>query len=264
MRLSFDGQMVLANPDTSVWAIDSRSNLKTRIANASGGVWMPDGRNVIYRATDGLWLKSVTGEGQPRSIVKFASRGLIPTSVSSDGLRVAVTARPDAQTPSQDIWLITIADGSAQPLLATGSEEEQASFSPIANGWPTPRTRLVGWKCTSVRLMASGRPFSSRPTVASIRCGAATDRNCFSCLRRTRLSPSTWRPLRAPGTRRPHNAVPHRAERHHPREPAAVCGRAGWSAFPPQRPLCARAAVADTAGGQVGRTPGNIPTARSS
>jgi eukaryotic-like serine/threonine-protein kinase len=130
MRLSLDGLTALTNPDGYVWAIDSRSNVKTRIASAAGGVWMPDGRNVIYRTNDGLLLKSATGEGQPRSIVKFASRGLIPTSVSHDGLRLTVTARPDVKSPSQDIWLLTIADGSTQPLLATEFEEGQSSFSP--------------------------------------------------------------------------------------------------------------------------------------
>ncbi|HEX7780619.1 MAG TPA: hypothetical protein VF424_15325, partial [Vicinamibacterales bacterium] len=130
MRLSFDGLMALVNPDTNVWAIDSRSNLKTRIAYASGGVWMPDGRSVIYRSDDGLWLKSASGEGQPRPVIKFTSRTLVPTSVSVDGLRLAVAARPDATSPSHDVWLVTIADGSIQPLVSTEYDETQPSFSP--------------------------------------------------------------------------------------------------------------------------------------
>jgi eukaryotic-like serine/threonine-protein kinase len=157
MRLSLDGLMALANPDGYVWAIDARSTVKTRIASASGGVWMPDGRNVIYRTNDGLWLKSATGEGQPRSVVKFASRGLIPTSVSSDGLRVAVTARPDAKTPSQDIWLITIANGSTQPLLATEFEEEQASFSPDGK-WIAYSSNSTGRMEVYVRAIDGQRP----------------------------------------------------------------------------------------------------------
>jgi dipeptidyl aminopeptidase/acylaminoacyl peptidase len=130
MRLSADGLKALVNPDTNVWTIDSRSNLKTRVAYASGGVWMPDGRSVIYRAEDGLWLKSASGEGQPRPVIKFTSRVLVPTSVSADGSRLAVAARPDARSPSHDVWLVTIADGSSQPLVSTEFDETQPSFSP--------------------------------------------------------------------------------------------------------------------------------------
>jgi Tol biopolymer transport system component len=118
---------------------------------------MPDGRNVIYRTNDGLLLKSATGEGPSRSIVKFASRGLIPTSVSNDGLRLAVTARPDAKTPSQDIWLVTIADGSTQPLFATEYEEEQASFSPVGK-WIAYASNSTGRMEVYVRAIDGQQP----------------------------------------------------------------------------------------------------------
>ncbi|HYN10530.1 MAG TPA: protein kinase [Vicinamibacterales bacterium] len=130
MRLSRDGLTAIVNPDKNIWAIDARSNLKTRVAPASGAVWMPDGRAVVYRGDNALWTKSASGEGQPRLLVKFADRALVPTSVSSDGSRLTVTARANTAAPSLDVFLVTIADGSIQPLLSTEFDEGQASFSP--------------------------------------------------------------------------------------------------------------------------------------
>ena len=130
MRLSMNGLAAIVNPDTYVWAIDARSQLKTRIAFASGGLWMPDGRTVLYRDDAGLLIKSASGEGETRSILKFTKRVLVPTSVSRDGTRLAVTARTGSGSPSLDVWLLKVADGSTQPLLSTEYDEAQPSLSP--------------------------------------------------------------------------------------------------------------------------------------
>ena len=158
MRLARDGLTALVNPDRSVWTIDSRSNLRTRVAAASGGVWMPDSRSVIYRDEHGLWLKSSSGEGQARPVVKFAERTLVPTSVSRDGLRLAASARANSQARSMDIWLVTIADGSTQPIVSSESDEGQASLSPDGR-WIAYSSNQTGRDEVYVRPLAGGGSF---------------------------------------------------------------------------------------------------------
>ena len=158
MRLSPDGLTAMVNPDRSVWTIDTRSNLRTRVAPASGGVWMPDNRSVIYRDEAGLWIKSSSGEGQARSAVKFADRTLVPTSVSSDGLRIVASARANSKARSMDVWLITIADGSTQPILSSEFDEGQASISPDGK-WIAYSSNQTGRDEVYVRPLTGGGSF---------------------------------------------------------------------------------------------------------
>jgi serine/threonine protein kinase/Tol biopolymer transport system component len=157
MRLSTDGLTAIVNPDTNVWALDVRSHLKTRVAFASGGLWMPDGRTVLYRDDAGLLIKAASGEGKARSILKFTNRVLVPTSVSKDGMRLALTARTGPGSPSLDVWLLRLADGSSQPLLSSEYDEAQPNFSPD-DKWLAYASNQTGRYEVYVRPMDGQRP----------------------------------------------------------------------------------------------------------
>ncbi len=102
LQLSHDGQRAMVNPDDSIWTLDARTNLKTRVASAAGAVWLPDDRTIIYRDQSGLWIKAATGEGQARQLIAFTTRTLLPTSVSRQGTLLLATAR--AQRRRTEAW----------------------------------------------------------------------------------------------------------------------------------------------------------------
>jgi serine/threonine protein kinase/Tol biopolymer transport system component len=135
MHLSPDGQHAIANPGEYLWAIDARTNVKTRVAIAAGGVWMPDNRTIIYRDQTGLKMKVATSDEPPRSVLMFGARTLLPTSVSSDGKRLLATARPSVDMKSLDILQINIADGSTTPLVATDAAESEGAYAPPDGVW---------------------------------------------------------------------------------------------------------------------------------
>ena len=101
MQLSPDGLRAVANPDDSIWALDARTNLRTRVAIAAGAVWLPDNQTIIYRGEKGLFLMSATGEGQARQLLAFTTRTLVATRVSHQGTLLLATARP---TQEEEAW----------------------------------------------------------------------------------------------------------------------------------------------------------------
>jgi eukaryotic-like serine/threonine-protein kinase len=163
LRLSRDGQRVAINPDYDLWTIDARTGLRTRIGDASGAVWMPGDDALVYRGAGGLWIRPSSGEGEPRLLVA-SERGPAPHDVSPDGSRVVVTTRRDNGS-DRDMWLVSVADGSTRPLVATEFDEGQASFSPDgrwiayasnANGQYEVFARQVAGHAPAVQLSGQG------------------------------------------------------------------------------------------------------------
>jgi Tol biopolymer transport system component len=132
LSLSRDGMRVAFNAGPDVWTIDTRTGLRTKLTRAFGVVWMPDGREVVHRGQGGrlLWRNAASGEGAPRQIAAFEDRNPVPQDVSPDGKDLLVTLEANDESPTQDLWLVSLADGKARPLVATGADERQARFSP--------------------------------------------------------------------------------------------------------------------------------------
>lgn len=84
LRLSPDGERALVNPDEYTWALDARTNARTRVAKTWGALWMPNGRDVIYPADRALWIGSSTGEGQPRKVYSFTDSLILFRMVTND------------------------------------------------------------------------------------------------------------------------------------------------------------------------------------
>jgi len=60
----------------------------------------------------------------------FKERLLRPLDASLDGRTILVRAEPAPGTPSVDLLIVKLADGTTTPFAATRYDEEQGSFSP--------------------------------------------------------------------------------------------------------------------------------------
>jgi serine/threonine protein kinase len=158
MHLSHDDTRVTVNPGDTLWAIDTRTSVRTRLApDATGAVWMPDDSAIILRTERGLSILAPTGEGSGREFVAFQNRVLLPTDVSPDSKTLLVTARAGADARSLDVMLVTIEDGSIRPLMTSEFDESQASFSPEGK-WIAYTANPSGRPEIYVRPLSGGAP----------------------------------------------------------------------------------------------------------
>ena len=165
VRLSRDGRQVLVNSDDYAAAIDTTTQLRTRIGNFFQAVWMPDNKEVLYRGPKALLVRPASGEGEPRVLVEYKDRPMMAWDISPDGRSIAATARRNADATVGSLWLVSASDGSMRPLLTTDNDERQASFSPDGR-WiayasrPSGRfeiyVRQVTGDAPAVRLSADG------------------------------------------------------------------------------------------------------------
>jgi eukaryotic-like serine/threonine-protein kinase len=148
-----------------VWVIDARTNLRTRLVRANGAVWMPGDREVLYRESGRLWIRSASGEGQPRPAAGALERPGMLWDVSPDGRLVAVSAPLDDRATSRAVWLVRVEDGDMRLLTGGDFDAIQASFSPDGRwvayaGDQTGRfeiyVRPVDGDAAAVRLSADG------------------------------------------------------------------------------------------------------------
>jgi eukaryotic-like serine/threonine-protein kinase len=165
LRLARNGQRALVNPESHVWVIDARTNLRTRLVRANGAVWMPGDREVLYRESGRLWIRSASGEGQPRPAAGALERPGMLWDVSPDGRLVAVSAPLDDRATSRAVWLVRVEDGDMRLLTGGDFDAIQASFSPDGRwvayaGDQTGRfeiyVRPVDGDAAAVRLSADG------------------------------------------------------------------------------------------------------------
>jgi Tol biopolymer transport system component len=112
-----------------------------------------------------LWRSPAGGEGTPRQVAAFEDRAAIPQDVSPDGKDLLVTLQPNDASPSQDLWLVSLENGKARPLVVTGADERQARFSPDGrwlayasnpNGTQEVYARRVDGSGAAVRLSTNG------------------------------------------------------------------------------------------------------------
>jgi Tol biopolymer transport system component/DNA-binding winged helix-turn-helix (wHTH) protein len=141
VRISPEGRRVLFHRvdsrlgTTDLWTTDLVRAVETRLtSNPHGGigVWLPDGRGVIFAAARAgpphLFYKDLETRTE-RELLPSKQRLQIPTDVSPNGQVVAfeqMSERGDA-----DLWTVPV-DGSRPPapLVASGFNERGLHFSP--------------------------------------------------------------------------------------------------------------------------------------
>jgi serine/threonine protein kinase len=157
LRLAPDDARVLVNPDNDVWVLDTGTSVRTRIAAATGALWMPNGQDVLLQRAGPLTLAPASGEGAERRI---SERIVFPLAVSPNGRLIAGLVRKEEETGTDsDLYLVSLDDGSRKPLVASDFEEGQPSFGPD-NRWIAYSTNQTG------RVEVFARPIDgSRPAV---------------------------------------------------------------------------------------------------
>jgi serine/threonine protein kinase len=106
--------------------------LTTNTNGSQAPVWSPDGQRVAYRGTRkgfrNVWVKSVDGTSEEQQLTH--GEGVhTPTSWSPDGKNLLYY---DATTTSSgwDLWVVSVADARAQPLVAAPLRQSAAQWSP--------------------------------------------------------------------------------------------------------------------------------------
>ena len=108
-------------------------------------VWSPDGRHIAYRGTRkgfrNVWVKAVDGTSEEQQLTK-GDHMQTPMSWSPDGKHL-LYFDTDPVTGS-DIWIVSVADRSAQPLVKAPSRRPTRRGRPMAAGSPTCPTKTDG------------------------------------------------------------------------------------------------------------------------
>jgi eukaryotic-like serine/threonine-protein kinase len=137
--LSRDGAMmaisrILPQTGSDLWLFDVKRTTVTRFTfdSVSGRspIWSPDRKYVAFTSgrsgPDQLYRKSTTGSGAEELVSKMA--GSFPTDWSADGRFILF------HTPSErngwDLWLVSLADLHAKPMVQSPFEDVQGALSP--------------------------------------------------------------------------------------------------------------------------------------
>jgi Tol biopolymer transport system component len=118
----------------TLWILDLINGTTSRFV-ADGDnfspIWSPDGKQLVYTSVrNGLmfFLKPVAGNGQEDQVFVVQRGGYYPSSWSPDGNYL--TFRANVPETGMDIWLLSLSDRKAQPLLQTKFDEQNARISP--------------------------------------------------------------------------------------------------------------------------------------
>ena len=101
-------------------------------ANVSDPLWMPDGRDILYRGSGGIWIMRSDGSGAPRRLLEIAGA---PDAVSPDGRSLAVNI--DGAGTKRDIVRVPLTGGpdalqagTPEPLVVGPADELNPVYSP--------------------------------------------------------------------------------------------------------------------------------------
>jgi Tol biopolymer transport system component len=131
-RLSLDGRRLLLEEigaGLRVWDLERRT--PTRLAEGSPQASFPifarDGRDVVFRASSGLFRQPLDGSAKP---VQIAGSDVneYPNSLTPNGADVLITKI--IPTTSGDIYALPLAGGQERALVSTAAYEGGAQLSP--------------------------------------------------------------------------------------------------------------------------------------
>ena len=118
-----------------IWIIEP-SGSETRLTwdasqHNAGPLWSPDGRDIVFSSVRngkaGLYKKRSDGSGAEELLVETPAPG-VPMSWSPDGAAIVFGVR-DAKS-NGDLWVLSLVDKKAQPLLNSPFNETHAQISP--------------------------------------------------------------------------------------------------------------------------------------
>jgi serine/threonine-protein kinase len=140
-RLAADNKrLVVSINDTrlstsDIWIAELDRNVATRLTSAPRAEMQPrlspDGTRVVFAADwegpPNLYLADIDG-GEPRVLVPFDRTEQNVGGWTPDGRQVVYTKRND--TYGMDLWVVDVATGAREPILATPFEEDAPAVSP--------------------------------------------------------------------------------------------------------------------------------------
>ena len=127
---------ILDGSNRDIWVQDLERDTATRLTfdgKASGPIWTPDGRSVVFQDPEGLSWTRADGGGKPQPLLR--TKGLAwPWSFTPDGKRLAYF---ELGAGSYDLWTVPIEGdstalraGKPEVLLQTPFDERYPAFSP--------------------------------------------------------------------------------------------------------------------------------------
>jgi Tol biopolymer transport system component len=136
--LSPDGRRAAFNihgPTNEIAIVEFERGLLTMLTTSTNGsqapVWSPDGQRIAYRGTRkgfrNVWIKSVDGTSEEQRLT-HGDGVHTPLSWSPDGKNLLYY---DASLSSAgwDLWVVSVADGKAQPLVTAPQRQFSAQWS---------------------------------------------------------------------------------------------------------------------------------------
>jgi len=146
--LSRDGSMLavsrsLPQTGTDLWLYDVKRGTPMRFtfdsAGSRGGVWSPDGKDLIFGAARNgtlgqLYRRATTGSGSDELLSTID--GAFPSDWSPDGRFILFHTNNNSdqgtvdQRNGYDLWILSLADRQSRPLVRTPFHEIHGALSP--------------------------------------------------------------------------------------------------------------------------------------
>jgi Tol biopolymer transport system component len=138
-RISPDGRRVAVAVEDpgDIWIYDLARRVRTRLTFAGsddfGPTWSPDGTRVAFSSqrtgSGDIYAKAASGTGADE-LLSTSKIFKVPNSWSPDGRYIAYVAFQGAPGSKADLWLLSLSDRKASPILRSEFDELQGIFSP--------------------------------------------------------------------------------------------------------------------------------------
>jgi WD40 repeat protein len=137
-KLAPDGRRAAFNIHGATFEIGifdfERGSLTPLTNNTTGSqapVWSPDGRRIAFRGTRNgyrnVWIKPVDGTADEQQLTR-GDKPQTPMSWSPDGKYLLYYETDPVR--ANDIWILSMADGKAEPLVTAPLSQADAQWSP--------------------------------------------------------------------------------------------------------------------------------------